>query len=104
MKNYWELERELKNLEGIELPDGNYRIDNLITPNLVGYISIVKGIKAEISYGTWLNNCYIIGFTLFRNNKLLPYEERGIYNKPFNEDNISEIPEYVKMVKEMLEK
>lgn len=102
MKNYMEIERELRSIPTIKTVSP-YQSDNFISPWVIGFIPLTKNIKAEISYGTGFNNDYIIGFTLFENGKLMPYERREKYDRCFMENEIDIIFDYVQELKEMEE-
>ena len=91
---YLELENKLRNLKGIEL--AFYQSDNFITPQVVGFIKIGKGLEYEISYGTAFGGGWCIGVTLSYNKRL---SKDRTNNKCFFDDEIYKINDFITEMK-----
>jgi len=103
MRDYIEVESAIRAIPGI-ITVTPYRTNNLITPWVTGFIPLVDGIEAEITYGTAFGGGYSVGFTLFKNQKLMPIEDREAYDKCFMDYEIKQIAAYAETVKEQLKK
>ena len=95
--NYTVIEQELINLfpeMKIKRSEGG----NFVTPSILGYIKLSSSYKVEVSYGKTFGR-YMVGFTVFKNNEMLPVKLRKNYNKPFHWEEIQSAPEHIEWLK-----
>ena len=97
--NYRDLERillvKINNIKAVR----PYQCDNIITPNVVGFVPIGNGYKYEVAYGDFMGE-WIVGLTPFYNGRLM--ENRKDFSRPFLENEIDDINGFIEEMKEKL--